>query len=161
MPNHTDLTATEDGIAELVDHVVIARPRRELYAFWRDFTNLPKFMHHVQSVTEIDSLSSVWTINAAGHSAEWEFIVTDDERDRLIAWAASGKTASRYAGRVEFEDARPNAGTEVTLTLRYGPPSRILESFIAKLSGTQSIAEDLRAQTRADLTRLKRYMEGC
>ena len=30
--------------------VTIKRPVEEVYAFWRDFTNLPSFMYHLASV---------------------------------------------------------------------------------------------------------------
>jgi uncharacterized membrane protein len=129
-------------------------------AFWRDFSNLPKFMQNVQDVTQVDSLSSVWTVkDPSGHIAEWEFIVTDDEPDRLIAWSTSGNTPVKYSGRVEFKDTRPNEGTEVTATLRYEPPTGLIEHLIAKVGGSPAPPEPP-VQTRADLLRFKRYMEG-
>ena len=152
---------------EFVDIVLIARPRHELYAFWRDFSNLPKFMEKVRQVTEVDSLSSIWTVaESGGNSADWEFLVTDDETDRLIAWSASGHTPVKYSGRVEFKDA-PSPGvsgsapaTEVTATLRYEAPSGLIESLILRMAGTPGTADDPTAQTRSDLLRFKELMEG-
>ena len=84
---------TEPGAHEFVASVVIARPRHELYAFWRDFTNAPKFMARVDAVTSVDSLSSMWTVrDTAGGTAHWEMLVTDDEPDRLIAWSTDRKS---------------------------------------------------------------------
>jgi uncharacterized membrane protein len=141
--------------AESIDTVTIARPRSALYAFWRDFTNLPKFMENVQRVTEVDSISSLWTIkDAQGRTTEWEFIVTDDEADCLIAWASSGNTPVKYSGRVEFRDAAAAEGTEVTAIIHYDPPSGLIENLIAKVS-----APEPSVQTRADLYRFKCYME--
>lgn len=135
--------------------VVVARPRHELYAFWRDFTNFPKFMEKVRKVTEIDSLSSIWTVeDAGGQTAEWEFMVTDDERDRLIAWAASGNTPVKYSARVEFTDAPNGSSTVITASVRYEPPSGLLENLIAQVGGPPSTA-----QTREDLVRFKQLME--
>lgn len=169
----TDLptdTAADERAEEFVDTVRIARPRHELYAFWRDFGNLPKFMEKVRKVTEVDSLSSIWTVGgAAGSSADWEFIVTDDEADRLIAWSASGNTPFKYSGRVEFKDAlaQPSAGstpngaaTDVTAALRYEAASGLIEGLIARMSGASAGAEDLAVQTRSDLLRFKELMEA-
>jgi uncharacterized membrane protein len=146
----------EERAPESIDTVTIAQPRSALYAFWRDFTNLPKFMENVQSVTAVDSISSLWTIkDTAGHTTEWEFIVTDDEADRLIAWASSGNTPVKYSGRVEFKDAPAEQGTEVTAMIHYDTPSGLIENLIAKVAGPEP-----NVQTRADLYRFKQYMES-
>lgn len=174
MSIHSDFTldaASDERAEEFVDTVRIARPRHELYAFWRDFNNLPKFMEKVRNVTEVDSISSIWTVaGAAGSSADWEFIVTDDEADRLIAWSASGNTPVKYSGRVEFKDAQPvvdeqAAGgapvalTEVTATLRYQAAAGLIESLVARMAGTEPTIDDPAVQTRSDLLRFKEIME--
>src|SRR5256885_6827701 len=38
----------------------VARPAEELYRLWRDFSNLPRFMQHLESVDTIDSMRSHW-----------------------------------------------------------------------------------------------------
>ncbi|HEX4151444.1 MAG TPA: SRPBCC family protein [Steroidobacteraceae bacterium] len=156
----TQAAPTEDArLEEFVDSVVIARPRHELFLFWRDFGNLPKFMEKVRKVTVVDSLSSIWTVAASsGESTDWEFIVTDEEADRLIAWSASGNTPVKYSGRVEFNDVSPTV-TEVTATLRYEPPSGIIDTLLAKVSGTPA-ADELAVQKRSDLLRFKEVMEA-
>ena len=179
MPTSTDSQArpADDGRAdEFVDSVIIARPRHELFAFWRDFGNLPKFMEKVRKVTVVDSLSSIWTVAASGgHTTDWEFIITDEEDDRLIAWSASGNTPVKYSGRVEFKDVSPQGATvlpdvpdhrpaatpatEVTATLRYEPHSGILDTLIAKVSRSGA-ADELAVQTRSDIQRFKEVMES-
>lgn len=175
-PSNSPLEPLNDERAEeFVDTVRIARPRHELYAFWRDFSNLPKFMEKVRKVTEVDSLSSIWTVvGSAGSSADWEFIVTDDETDRLIAWSASGNTPVKYSGRVEFKDSAPSPGdasspsagsadsaaTEVTATLRYEAASSLIDSLIARMSGSAPAADDPAVQTRSDLLRFKEVTES-
>jgi uncharacterized membrane protein len=153
---HTE-SSPASGAREYVDKLIVGRPRRELYAFWRDFANAPKFMQNVERVTAVDSLSSVWTVkDASGQRAEWEFIVTDDEPDRLIAWATSGHTPVKYAGRVEFCDGGSAGETQVIATLRYDPPSGIVDSLVAKVSG--DLGTPL-VQSREDLLRFKECME--
>jgi uncharacterized membrane protein len=163
-------SAHHERAEEFVDTVRIARPRHELYAFWRDFSNLPKFMEKVSKVTQVDSLSSIWTVTGSeGSSADWEFLVTDDETDRLIAWSASGHTPVKYSGRVEFKDTPASAGlgagagagaaaTDVTATLRYEAASGIIDSLIAGMSGSTA-GEHPAVQTRSDLLRFKEIME--
>jgi uncharacterized membrane protein len=150
---------TEPGAHEFVATVVIARPRHELYAFWRDFSNAPKFMARVDAVTAVDSLSSMWTVkDAAGSTAQWEMLVTDDEPDRLIAWSTSGNSPVSYSGRVEFQDAA-GAGTEVTALVRHEQRSGLVETLIEAVAGPHA-EQDPPVQSRADLGRLKEYMEA-
>ena len=126
---------TEPGTHEFVASVVIARPRHELYAFWRDFTNAPKFMARVDAVTSVDSLSSMWTVrDTAGSTAHWEMLVTDDEPDRLIAWSTSGNSPVSYSGRVEFQDAA-GEGTAVTATVRHEQHPGLVETLIEAVAG--------------------------
>jgi uncharacterized membrane protein len=166
----SDQPPAEPRVHEFVARVVVARPRRELFAFWRDFTNAPKFMANVASVTEVDSLSSVWTVTApAGGATEWEMLVTDEEADRLIAWSTSGNTPVTYSGRIEFEDAAVQSdtvqdptgsvGTQVTATVRHEEHAGLVETLIEAVSGSHEPAEPP-VQSSADLTRFKEYMEG-
>jgi len=151
--------ATEPGPHEFVASVVIARPRPELYAFWRDFTNAPKFMARVAAVTAVDSLSSMWTVkDEAGNTAQWEMLVTDDEPDRLIAWSTSGNSPVSYSGRVEFQDAA-DEGTEVTAMVRHEQHAGLVETLIEAVSGAHAEQEPP-VQSRGDLGRFKEYMEG-
>jgi uncharacterized membrane protein len=155
-----DRPATERPVHEFVARVVVARPRRELYAFWRDFTNAPKFMAHVEGVTAVDSLSSMWTVkDAAGNTTQWEMLVTDEEADRLIAWSTSGNTPVSYSGRIEFQDAAGKAGTEVTATVLHEEHSGLVETLIEAVAGSHG-TEDPPVQSRSDLARFKEYMEG-
>jgi uncharacterized membrane protein len=156
----TDPTLTEPHMHEFVASVVIARARHELYAFWRDFTNAPKFMAQVDAVTEVDSLSSMWTVkDASGNTAQWEILVTDDEPDRLIAWSTSGNSPVSYSGRVEFQDAAGAEGTEVTATVRHAQHPGLVDSLIEAVAGPRA-DPDPPVQSRGDLARFKAYMEG-
>jgi uncharacterized membrane protein len=175
MPTSNDSqaqAADDDRAQEFVGSVIVARPRHELFAFWRDFANLPKFMQKVRKVTVVDSLSSIWTVaGPGGESTDWEFLVTDEEEDRLIAWSASGNTPVKYSGRVEFKDVPPETlasaaipavrsvpATEVTATFRYEPHAGILDTLIAKVSGSGT-TDELPVQTGGDLQRFKEAVE--
>jgi uncharacterized membrane protein len=154
-------TAPQPHAHEFVARVVVARPRRELYAFWRNFTNAPKFMAHVEGVTEVDSLSSMWTVkDGGGNTAQWEMLVTDEEADRFIAWSTSGNTPVSYSGRVEFQDAPDEAGTEVTATVRHEEHAGLVETLIEAVAGPHHAEEDPVVQSPSDLIRFKDYMEG-
>jgi uncharacterized membrane protein len=135
--------------------VTINRPRSEVYAAWRDFRNFPSFMEHVKSVTVSDNQRSHWTIAApGGRTVEWDSLIVADEPDNLIAWESAEGADIKNTGRIEFRDAPPGRGTEVTATIVYDPPGGDIGKLIAKL-----FQEEPKVQARRDLRRFKQLME--
>ncbi|MDG2520650.1 SRPBCC family protein [Caulobacter segnis] len=135
--------------------VTINRPREELYAFWRDFRNLPLFMENIVSVEVLDDRRSRWTVAApADRTVQWTSAITDDEDGRLIAWEAEPGGDIKNVGRITFRDAPPGRGTEVTAEIVYDPPGGDLGKLIAKL-----FAKEPKMQARHDLRRFKQLME--
>jgi uncharacterized membrane protein len=135
--------------------VTINRPRSEVYAFWRDFSNLPIVMDNVERIDVVDSTRSHWVVNApAGRTVEWDAIVTADEPDSLIAWETAEGADIRSSGRVEFLDAAPGRGTMVRATIAYDPPGGVIGEWIAKI-----FQREPNVQARRDLRRLKQYLE--
>jgi uncharacterized membrane protein len=140
---------------DLVEEVVtINRPARELYDFWRDFTNLPQFMDNIKSVQKIDERRSHWVIKApAGTSVEFDSRVTEDIPGRLIAWESEPGASVPNRGRVEFID---NGGrTTVRARISYEPPAGAAGKAIAKI-----FHREPETQAREDLARFKQVMEG-
>lgn len=135
--------------------VTIARPRKELYAFWRDFTNLPQFMEHLESVRVDSPARSHWKAKApAGGSVEWDAEIVNDVPDEIIAWKSVGDADVANAGAVNFSDAPGDRGTIVKVTLDYEPPGGKLGALVARLFG-----EDPDRQVREDLRKFKQLME--
>ena len=135
--------------------VTINRPRDEIYAFWRDFTNLPQIMENVERIDLVDDRRSHWVVKApAGKTVEWDAVVTDDEPGRRIAWQSVEGADVKSSGRIEFLDAAPGRGSMVRATFSYDPPAGWLGEWIAKL-----FQREPNVQTRRDLRRLKQFLE--
>lgn len=135
--------------------VTINRPRSELYAFWRDFRNLPRFMENVERVEVGDDRRSHWVISApAGKTVEWDSVITEDVPDSVIAWESVEGADIKNAGRIEFTDAPPGRGTYVSATIVYDPPGGDIGKLIAKL-----FQKEPKIQARRELRRFKQLME--
>src|ERR687892_1299464 len=129
--------------------ITIGRPAEDLYGFWRDFHNLPRFMRHLESVQVIDQRRSHWKAKAPfGRTVEWDAEITEDRPNELIAWRSlEGADVPNY-GSVTFEPAPGGRGTIVRVDLHYEPPGGVIGATIAKLFGQepgQQVQEDLRA----------------
>jgi uncharacterized membrane protein len=148
--------AGRDGEDAVIGRTVtINRPRDEIYAFWRDFANLPRVMENVERIDVVDDRRSRWAVKApAGKTVEWDSVVTDDEPGRLIAWQSVEGADVASSGRIEFLDAAPGRGTMVRATFAYDPPAGGLGEWIAKL-----FQREPNVQARRDLRRLKQYLE--
>jgi uncharacterized membrane protein len=145
----------EAGPGSVSGHTeTINRPRADLYAFWRDFSNLPQVMQNVTSVTQIDDMRSHWVVQGPNGQLEWDAVVTEDEPGRLIAWRSAEGADVEHSGRIEFRDAPPDRGSWVTATIAYQPPAGFIGKAVAKLS-----QKEPSIQTRRDLRRFKQFCE--
>lgn len=134
--------------------VTIARPRAEVYAFWRDFSNLPKFMENVHSV-QVDGELTRWTIAApAGTDVTLETRIVQDDKNEVIAWRSTPDSDIDTQGRVTFRDAPGNRGTQVEARIAYVPPAGTLGRWIAK-----AFQAEPGIQGRREIKRLKMLLE--
>jgi uncharacterized membrane protein len=134
--------------------ITIDRPRDEVYRFWRNLENLPRFMQHLERVRVLDARHSRWTARArAGASVEWTAELIDDQPNELIVWRSVDGATIPNTGSVQFTPA-PHGGTAVLVELRYQPPGGRLAAIIAKLFG-----DEPDTQVGSDLRRLKQVLE--
>lgn len=134
--------------------VTINRPRAELFAYWRDLTNLPSFMDNVERIDMLSPTRSHWVVKAPGGKAvEWDATITDERDGEYIAWASDEGADVPNSGRIAFRDAGER-GTVVSATIAYDPPAGIIGQVIAKL-----FQREPAIQARRDLRRFKQLME--
>lgn len=135
--------------------VTINKSPEELYHFWRNFENLPRFMNHVKSITVLDDKRSHWVAKAPlDTSVEWDAEIIDDAENKTIVWRSLEGADVDNTGSVSFESLPGGAGTEVKVTLEYNPPGGALGAAVAKLFG-----ENPEQQLDEDLGRFKQVME--
>jgi uncharacterized membrane protein len=133
----------------------IRRSPEELYAFWHDLQNLPRFMAHLESVEAQPDGRSHWRASGpAGMKVEWDAEIVTDRPNELIAWRTLPGADVVHTGIVGFVAAPGDRGTEVHVDIEYAPPAGRAGSVIAKLFG-----EEPELQVRDDLRRFKQVME--
>ena len=157
----SDTEGTREALAGargvLVEEVVtINAPAAQLYAFWRNFEQLPRFMDHLVSVVAVDDRRSHWVAKAPGRrTVEWDAEIINEVPGELIGWRTLDGSDVVSAGSVRFKAAAGNRGTEVRVRLQYDPPAGRIGATVAWLLGhdpSQTIREDLR--------RFKQLMEA-
>ena len=148
-------TTTDRGTRRIRRAVTVRTSREGAYALWRDFSNFPRFMRHLDDVQVIDSRRSHWRAKAAaGQSVAWDAEIIEDRPGEAIAWRSVEGSQIANRGRVRFIDAPGDRGTEVHVDLEYAPPLGPLGAMVAQLFG-----EEPAQQTADDLRRFKQLIE--
>jgi uncharacterized membrane protein len=136
--------------------VTVSRSVQDVYQFWRNFENLPRFMDHLESVMVIDETRSHWVAKGpAGTKVEWDAVIHNELENELIAWRSLPGADVSNAGSVHFRESLPGGGTEVRVVLSYDPPAGKVGAAVAKLLG-----EEPSRQVEDDLRRFKQVMES-
>jgi uncharacterized membrane protein len=134
---------------------VVNRAPEDVYSFWRNFQNLPRFMRHVESVEDLGDGRSHWKVKGpAGMDVEWDATIIADVPNEVITWRSLENSDVDNAGAVRFEQAPGGRGTIVRVNIEYNPIAGALGATVAKLFG-----EEPEQQLDDDLRRFKQVME--
>jgi uncharacterized membrane protein len=135
--------------------MTINRPVEDVYRFWRDLSNLPRCMQHLESVTPLGNGRSHWIAKGpAGMRVEWDAEIINEEENRVIGWRSLEHADVVSAGSVNFRECEGGAATEIVVRLQYSPPAGRMGALIARLFG-----EEPSQQIQEDLHRVKQCLE--
>jgi uncharacterized membrane protein len=144
----------ERGKVPVNKSIVVNASAEEVYEYWRDLENLPRFMRNLESVKVTGEGRSHWVAKAPGGSVEWDAEITEDVPNRRISWRSLEGSEVETSGTVRFEPAVGGRGTVIHVKLDYSPPAGAVGALVAKLFG-----EDPDAQMQTDLRRFKQIVE--
>jgi uncharacterized membrane protein len=135
--------------------ITVNKPAQEVFRFWRDFENFPRFMAHVESVRATSDTVSHWVAKGpAAKSVAWDAEIVEERPGSLISWRSLPGADVENSGSVRFVPAPGNRGTEIQVELRYSPPGGTIGATLAKLFG-----EEPATQLADDLRRCKQVLE--
>lgn len=139
---------------EVEQALTINRPPEDVYGFWRQLENLPRFMRHLQSVKQTSPTRSHWTAQTAltGRALEWDSEITEDKPSELIRWRSLPDGSIRHSGEVRFKRAPGGRGTEVHVHMEYRPRVGVALGAAMYPFTRQTLKEEIR--------RLKQVMEA-
>jgi uncharacterized membrane protein len=142
-------SAKATGAVSVTKTITVNRSPEELYSFWHDFQNLPRFMRHLESVQVIGNRRSHWKAKApAGKTVEWDAEIVEDRPNELISWRSVDGAEVSNSGSVRFAPTTGGRGTQVRVEMQYDPPGGKAGVAIAKIFGeepAQQVEDDLRA----------------
>jgi uncharacterized membrane protein len=136
-------------------------PVSEVFAFWTDYQNFPRFMHNVREVQVLDDRSSPtgepmsrWVVaGPAGVPVQWNAELVEMVPESLLKWRSTSDSAVKHEGWVRFE-ANGHGGSRITVRLCYVPPGGAFGHAVAALFGA-----DPKSEMDSDLLRMKTIIE--
>jgi uncharacterized membrane protein len=144
-----------DRTVTIKTSVTVRRDAADIYRFWRDLSNLPRFMRHLESVSVTDDNRTRWRARGpAGPAIEWTAQIVDDRPNERIAWRSAEGAPLPNHGAVLLRPAPGGRGTEVHLTIGFEPPGGPLATKLVRLF--EQVPEQ---QLKSDLRRLKQILE--
>jgi uncharacterized membrane protein len=148
--------SSDGGGIEATAVLTVNKSPEEVYWFWHEFENFPRFMTHLESVQVTGEGRSHWQAKGpAGKKIEWDAETTEERPDELISWRSLPGADVDNSGSVRFTPAPGGRGTEVRVEVRYAPPAGPVGAALAKLLGTEP-----KQQVRDDLKRFKAVIEA-
>lgn len=133
--------------------VVVNAPVEQVYTFWRNFENFPRFMQNIESIHVTgDDLSHWKSKGPLGMTVEWDAKTTSVQENKKIAWQSTEGTIETH-GAVTFEEAG-DGQTKITVGLEFTPPAGIIGETVAKLFANPE------KQLEEDLGRFKKVAES-
>jgi uncharacterized membrane protein len=142
---------------EVTGTFVIHKPRTEVYAFWRNLENLPRFMTHLKEVHVLDERRSSWTAKLPGGigTVSWDAMVENEQENSLLSWCSLPGSTIDNAGTVTFKDAEGGRATEIDVAISYRLPAGQVGSIAARLFNPA-----VKQLLKADIERFKSLMES-
>ncbi len=152
---------SETDVLEISEHIAIYKPKDEVYAFWRKLENLPRFMQHLASVTQLDTKRSHWIakLDSANPltkivpTLEWDAEIIDEEENNYLIWRSVPGASVDNSGEVRFFNA-PQGGTEVYVTIKYRAPEGVVGETLMNLFNPA-----FKKLVQEDIQRFKRLLE--
>ncbi|MBA3423544.1 MAG: SRPBCC family protein [Rubrobacter sp.] len=120
-------------------------PLQDVFTYWSNFENFPKFMSNIEDVRMTGQDTSHWQVKGPlGKSVEFDAKTTELDPSRGIGWnSVDGDVMT--SGEVRFEELLPDR-TRIEVTMNYAdPPGGKVGEIVA------NVLSDPEKSTREDL----------
>jgi uncharacterized membrane protein len=135
------------------ESIEVQAPLQDVYNYWSNFENFPRFMENIEEVRMTGQDTSHWKVKGPlGVSVEFDAKTTEMNPERGVGWnTVDGQVMT--SGEVTFQEVQPDR-TRVELTMNYAdPPGGKVGEAVA------NILSDPERSTRQDLENFARIVE--
>ncbi|MGE0407074.1 MAG: SRPBCC family protein [Candidatus Korobacteraceae bacterium] len=124
------------GLARSEASIVVNCTPEEAYRLWRNFEELPLFMRHLDTVTDLGNGRSAWVaLGPMGTQIRWQAEIVEDRANERIAWRSLTGSDVQIEGVVEFLRAVGDRGTLVRSSMHYRSAGGALGKAVSSVFG--------------------------
>ncbi len=139
-------------MAAVTHDIVVNAPVSEVFEFWKNFENFPRFMHNIESIQVVGPELTHWKMKGPlGVPIEWDAKTTAMIENKKISWESTTGVIENH-GSIVFEEIDPQT-TRVTVGLEYKAPGGLVGEAVAKFTN------DPQKQLEEDLLRFKQVVQ--
>ena len=137
-------------MAQVIELIDVDVPVSTAYNQWTQFETFPEFLSVVESITQIDDVTTRWVVTVGGAEREFTAVVSEQHPDERVAWTSTNGEVD-HAGVVTFHTLSDTT-SRVTVQLDW-EPSGVLES-VGSVVGVDSHA------VKKELKNFKEFIEA-
>ncbi|MBW3638039.1 MAG: hypothetical protein KY445_16465, partial [Armatimonadetes bacterium] len=80
-------------MASVTKEIIVNAPISQVFEFWKNFENFPRFMENIESITVIGPEMTHWKMKGPlGTSVEWDAKTLYMEENKKISWQSTEGT---------------------------------------------------------------------
>ncbi|HTL40472.1 MAG TPA: SRPBCC family protein [Pseudolysinimonas sp.] len=136
-------------MSQIIESIDVDVPVRAAYNQWTQFEQFPRFLEHIESITQQDDTHTHWRVNIGGQVREFDAEITEQHPDERVAWNSTGGDVD-HAGVVTFHKLS-DAQTRVTVQLDWEP-----QGLLEKLGSVTGVSTHA---VKDELQHFKTYIE--
>ena len=103
------------------ESIEVQAPLQDVYSYWSNFENFPRFMENIEEVRMTGEDTSHWKVKGPlGTSVEFDAKTTEMNPEQGVGWnTVDGQVMT--SGEIRFQEVRPDL-TRVEVTMNYAAP---------------------------------------
>lgn len=103
------------------ESIEVQAPIQDVYSYWSNFENFPRFMENIEEVRMTGEDTSHWKVKGPlGTSVEFDAKTTEMNPEQGVGWnTIDGQVMT--SGEIRFQEVQPDR-TRVEVTMNYADP---------------------------------------
>ncbi|HWM32830.1 MAG TPA: SRPBCC family protein [Pseudolysinimonas sp.] len=137
-------------MTQIIETIDVDVPVGTAYNQWTQFEKFPRFLEHVESITQQDDTHLHWRVNIGGQIREFDAVVTEQHPDERVAWTSTGGEVD-HGGVVTFHKL-DDAKSRMTVQIDWEP-----DGLLEKIGSVAGVANHA---VKDALEHFKKYIES-
>jgi uncharacterized membrane protein len=128
-------------MTQIIETIDVDVPVTTAYNQWTQFEEFPRFLKHIESITQKNDTMLHWKVNVGGQVREFDAEIAEQHPDERVAWNSTGGEVD-HAGVVTFHKL-DDSKARVTVQIDWEPESLLEKIGAAAGAGNRAVKNAL------------------